>query len=73
MRASTAPTSCSAGACPDAFKTEVARELEARVWPLFAQGRLKPVVGEVLPLAQAVQAHRLMERAGHWGKIVLRA
>jgi NADPH2:quinone reductase len=58
---------------PDAFKSEVARELEARVWPLFAQGKLKPVVGEVLPLAQAVDAHRLMERAGHWGKIVLQA
>ncbi|MEO8303694.1 MAG: NAD(P)H-quinone oxidoreductase [Betaproteobacteria bacterium] len=56
---------------PDAFKTEVARELEARVWPLFADGRLKPVVGEVLPLSQAADAHRLMERAGHWGKIVL--
>jgi putative PIG3 family NAD(P)H quinone oxidoreductase len=56
---------------PDAFKTEVARQLESQVWPLFAQGRLKAVVGEVLPLAQASEAHRLMERAGHWGKIVL--
>jgi len=58
---------------PDAFKTEVARELEAQVWPLFAQARLQPVVGEVLPLADAGHAHRLMERAGHWGKIVLQA
>jgi len=58
---------------PDAFKSEVARELEARVWPLFAEGKLKPVVGEVLPLAHAADAHRLMERAGHWGKIVLQA
>jgi len=58
---------------PDAFKSEVARELEARVWPLFAQGKLKPVVGEVLPLGEAAEAHRLMERAGHWGKIVLQA
>jgi len=58
---------------PDAFKSEVARELEARVWPLFAQGKLRPVVGEVLPLGEAAEAHRLMERAGHWGKIVLQA
>jgi NADPH:quinone reductase len=43
------------------------------VWPLFAQGKLKPVVGDVLPLAEAPEAHRLMERAGHWGKIVLQA
>jgi len=58
---------------PDAFKTEVARQLEAKVWPLFASGQLKSVVGEVLPLAEAAQAHRLMERAGHSGKIVLQA
>jgi NADPH:quinone reductase-like Zn-dependent oxidoreductase len=33
---------------------------------------LKPVVNEVLPLAQAAHAHRMMERAGHRGKIVLK-
>ena len=58
---------------PDAFKREVARELEAKVWPLFADGRLKPVVGTTLALAEAAEAHRLMERAGHRGKIVLEA
>jgi NADPH2:quinone reductase len=57
----------------DAFKREVARQLEARVWPLFASGQLKPVVGTTLPLAEAAEAHRLMERAGHQGKIVLQA
>lgn len=58
---------------PDAFKTEVARELEKKVWPLFANGRIKPVVHTVLPLAKAADAHRLMESGGHYGKIVLRA
>jgi len=57
----------------DAFKRDVARELEAKVWPLFAAGTLKPVVGTTLPLAEAAEAHRLMERAGHCGKIVLQA
>jgi len=55
----------------DAFKAEVARELEARVWPLFAEQRLKSVVNTTLPLADAAEAHRLMESAGHHGKIVL--
>jgi NADPH:quinone reductase-like Zn-dependent oxidoreductase len=41
--------------------------------PLFERGALKPVVNRVLPLAQAAEAHRLMERAGHIGKIVLQA
>lgn len=56
---------------PDAFKTEVARQLEANVWPLMARGNIKPVVSEVIPLAEAARAHRLMESAGHSGKIVL--
>ncbi|UCH74933.1 MAG: NAD(P)H-quinone oxidoreductase [Rhodospirillales bacterium] len=56
---------------PDAFKTEVARQLEERVWPLFAEDRLKPVVDKVLPLAEAAEAHRLMESATHKGKILL--
>ncbi len=56
---------------PDAFKTQVARELEERVWPLFPQGRFKTVVDHVLPLAEAAEAHRLMESATHKGKILL--
>lgn len=54
------------------FKAEVAEALKARVWPLFAQGRLRPVTHTVLPLAQAGQAHAMMEAAGHRGKILLR-
>ena len=57
----------------DSFKSEVARQLEAQVWPLFATGKLKSVVGTTLPLAQAGEAHRLMEQAAHRGKIVLQA
>ena len=58
---------------PDAFKTQVARELERKVWPLFASGKIKSVANTVLPLAQAADAHRLMESGGHYGKIVLQA
>ncbi len=58
---------------PDEFKAEVARELEKNVWPLIEAGRIRPVVHTVLPLAQAADAHRLMESGGHYGKIVLRA
>jgi len=56
---------------PDAFKARIARELEDKVWPLFAEGRLKPVVDQVMPLRQAAKAHRLMESATHRGKILL--
>lgn len=56
---------------PDAFKAAVARALEAEVWPLFSAGRLKTVTHMVLPLAEAAEAHRVMEAAGHRGKILL--
>lgn len=55
-----------------AYKARVARELRERVWPLFAAGKLRDVVDTVLPLAAAADAHRMMESAGHKGKIVLR-
>jgi NADPH:quinone reductase len=54
-----------------AAKGAIARALEARVWPLLASGAVKPVIHAVLPLAQAADAHRLMEEGQHIGKIVL--
>ena len=41
------------------------------VWPLFAAGRIRPVIDRVLPLADAAQAHRLLADSGHFGKVVL--
>ncbi|MBY8976089.1 NAD(P)H-quinone oxidoreductase [Rhodobacteraceae bacterium NNCM2] len=57
----------------DDFKAAVARALEAEVWPLFAQGKVKPVTHTVLPLEQAADSHAMMGAAKHRGKILLRA
>jgi zinc-binding alcohol dehydrogenase/oxidoreductase len=38
---------------------------------LYEDGRLRPVVDKVFPLAEAAMAHRRMEEAGQFGKIVL--
>jgi NADPH:quinone reductase len=54
-----------------AQKAEIARELEAKVWPLLAAGKCKPVVHATFPLTQAAEAHRLLEKSEHVGKIVL--
>ena len=54
-----------------AEKAEIAKSLEARVWPLFAAGKCKPVIFKTFPLADAAGAHRLMESSQHVGKIVL--
>lgn len=56
---------------PDEFKAAVAAELEGRVWPLFADGRLRSVTHAVLPLAEAPKAHAMMEAGGLRGKILL--
>ena len=56
---------------PVAFKAAIARQLREHAWPLFAQGKIKPVVHKVFPLAQAAEAHTLMESSTHVGKIVL--
>lgn len=54
-----------------AFKARIARELEAKVWPLIESGEIKPVVHSSFPLAEAAKAHALMESGTHIGKIVL--
>jgi NADPH:quinone reductase len=56
---------------PVAFKAAIARKLHTHVWPLIEQGRIKPVIYRSFPLAQAAQAHALMESSEHVGKIVL--
>lgn len=56
---------------PVAFKAAIARQLSEQVWPLFGQGKLKPVIHRIFPLAQAAEAHALMESSTHVGKIVL--
>ena len=37
----------------------------------YEAGGLRPVVDRVFPLAEAPEAHRRMEEAGQFGKIVL--
>ena len=57
---------------PLAFKTAIAQSLRERVWPLLAQGKVKPVVHAVFEAARAFEAHALMESNQHIGKIVLK-
>ncbi len=52
-------------------KAAVARDLVEHVWPAFGDGRLRPVVDRVLPLAEAAEAHRVVEASQHIGKVVL--
>ena len=60
-------------ASPTARKVALASALRANVWPLFAQGKLKVVIAQEFPLAEAAAAHALMESGTLIGKIVLKA
>jgi putative PIG3 family NAD(P)H quinone oxidoreductase len=54
-----------------AQKAAVAEAVHKNVWPLLAAGRVRPVIHATFPLAEACEAHRLMETSNHIGKIVL--
>lgn len=54
-----------------AFKTAIAQELKAHVWPLLRDGSIKPVIYRTFAAADAAKAHALMESGEHVGKIVL--
>ncbi|MDR2241021.1 MAG: NAD(P)H-quinone oxidoreductase [Zoogloeaceae bacterium] len=55
-----------------AEKAAIRQALLERIWPEIAAGRLRPHIHAVFPLAEAGEAHRLMESGAHIGKIVLR-
>ncbi len=52
-------------------KRAIAVALRETVWPLFAEGRLQPVIDGTFALAEASAAHRRMESSEHVGKLVL--
>jgi NADPH2:quinone reductase len=54
-----------------AFKAQIARELQASVWPLIEAGKVRPVMDSTFKLEQAAAAHARMEAGSHVGKIVL--
>ncbi|HTL27019.1 MAG TPA: NAD(P)H-quinone oxidoreductase, partial [Burkholderiales bacterium] len=56
---------------PVEFKGAIAKSLREKVWPLIEAGRIKPVLFKTFPLAEAREAHKLMESSQHIGKIVL--
>jgi NADPH:quinone reductase len=54
-----------------AEKSAIAQALKRDIWPLLESGRLKPVIHSTFPLESAADAHSLMERHEHIGKILL--
>lgn len=55
-----------------ADKSHLAAELRKEVWPLLEGGKMKPSIFREFALANASEAHALMESSEHIGKIVLK-
>jgi putative PIG3 family NAD(P)H quinone oxidoreductase len=56
---------------PPAEKAAIVAGVREQVWPLISAGRVRPVTDRVLPMAEAAEAHRLLEQGVHVGKILL--
>jgi len=52
-------------------KTQIAKEVEKNLWPLFKSEKIHPVIYKKFPLEDAAEAHKLMESSEHIGKILL--
>ncbi|WP_030017787.1 NAD(P)H-quinone oxidoreductase [Streptomyces monomycini] len=56
---------------PLAEKASIVAAVREHVWPLIENGQVKPIVDRTLPIAEAPEAHRVVDASGHVGKVVL--
>ncbi|MFF4318456.1 NAD(P)H-quinone oxidoreductase [Streptomyces sp. NPDC001568] len=52
-------------------KAAIIAAVREHVWPLVAAGRVRPVVHATFPMAEAAEAHRVLESSAHVGKLLL--
>jgi NADPH2:quinone reductase len=52
-------------------KSAIVESVVTSVWPMIADGRVRPVIGARMPIEQAAEAHRLLTSGRVTGKIVL--
>jgi NADPH:quinone reductase-like Zn-dependent oxidoreductase len=58
---------------PPEEKAAIVASVRENVWPLLESGAVRPVVDRVLPMAEAAEAHRVLEAGEAFGKVVLTA
>jgi NADPH:quinone reductase-like Zn-dependent oxidoreductase len=56
---------------PLAEKAAIVASVEENVWPLIADGSVRPIVDRSFALDQVAQAHALVEAGGHVGKVLV--
>lgn len=53
-------------------KSEIVAEVVGNVWPMVADGRVRPIIGAEFPIDQAAAAHELLNSGDVSGKVLLR-
>jgi NADPH:quinone reductase-like Zn-dependent oxidoreductase len=56
---------------PAAEKAAIVAAVREHAWPLVTAGRLRPIIDRQVPMAQAAEAHRVMEAGENVGKVLL--
>ncbi|AIA04634.1 NAD(P)H-quinone oxidoreductase [Streptomyces noursei] len=56
---------------PISEKSAIVAAVREHVWPLIGNGQVRPIVDRALPMAEAAEAHRILDASGHVGKVVL--
>jgi len=52
-------------------KILITREFKERFWPMLEEGKLKPVIDKVFPIAEAQAAHAYVRQNRNIGKVIL--
>ncbi|MBV9291441.1 MAG: NAD(P)H-quinone oxidoreductase [Frankiales bacterium] len=52
-------------------KARICHAVAAELWPLVADGRVRPVIAARFPMSRAAEAHTLVADSGHIGKVLL--
>lgn len=71
MRARKSVMGTTLRARPGRQKAAIVEQVRRDVWPLVADGTIKPIIHSVLPLADAGEAQQLLENGDSIGKVLL--
>jgi putative PIG3 family NAD(P)H quinone oxidoreductase len=71
MRKRGAVISTSLRARPTDEKAAIVASVREHVWPLLAAGDVRPIIDRKIAMADAAEAHRVLEASDHIGKVLL--
>jgi len=56
---------------PPEGKAAIVASVEENVWPLVADGTVRPIIHTTVPLSEVSRAHQIVEESSHVGKVLI--